>query len=122
MLFVIHGTNGCRPAAGPPRRRPRTYRLLTHLCVSCAVLVGAARIGRADPQRPDFMGFIPDTNESGFTLADLVDRRTLAMANSPLSPETMSRVSENVHRPPHRGIQFELLTPGDFGATLHFRW
>jgi hypothetical protein len=31
-------------------------------------------------------------------------------------------VSDDVHRPPHRGVQLELLCPGDFGATIHFRW
>ena len=56
------------------------------------------------------------------TLGDMLDRNILVLIRHPLSPETLSHVEENVHRPPHRGVQFELLTPGDVGATIHFRW
>ena len=64
----------------------------------------------------------PDSNERGFTVGDVLDMNIWQLARSPLSPETLSRVSDDVHRPPQRGVQLELLCPGDFGATIHFRW
>ena len=63
-----------------------------------------------------------DHNETGFTLGELLDRNFWEAARNPLSPATLDRISVDAHRPPHRGIQFELLTPGDFGATIHIRW
>ncbi len=62
------------------------------------------------------------SNESGVTVGDVLELNIWQLARNPLSPETLSRVSVEVHRPPRRGVQFELLTPGDFGATIHFRW
>jgi hypothetical protein len=71
--------------------------------------------------RPSFKDILdPDSNERGFTISGVL---ALNVTGSPLlSPETMSRVSDDVHRPPQRGVQLELLCPGDFGATIHFRW
>lgn len=61
-------------------------------------------------------------NECGFTLGDLVDGKLLALASHPLSPVAMSQIGDTVHQAPKMGVQFELLTPGDIGATVHFRW
>jgi len=61
-------------------------------------------------------------NETGFTLGELLDPKLWVLARHPLSPETMEHVSVDAHQAPHRGIQFELFTPGDFGATIHIRW
>jgi hypothetical protein len=70
---------------------------------------------------PSFKDILdPDSNERGFTISGLL---TLNVTGNPLlSPETMSRVSDDVHRPPQRGLQLEFLCPGDFGATVRFRW
>lgn len=73
--------------------------------------------------RPSFKDMLdPDSNERGFTISGVLELNVWQLARSPLSPETMSRVSADVHRPPQRGVQLELLAPGDFGATIHFRW
>ena len=74
-------------------------------------------------ERPTFKEMLkPSSNETGFTLDGFLELKIWQLAQSPLSPETMSRVSQDVHKAPHRGIQLELLAPGDFGATIHFRW
>jgi hypothetical protein len=41
----------------------------------------------------------------------------LQLARRPLSPETLSRVSDDVHRPPQRGVQLE--PPGARGLRRH---
>ena len=61
-------------------------------------------------------------NETGFTLGEIIDRHLWLMARHPLATNAMGRVGADAHRAPLPGIQFELLTPGDFGATVHFRW
>lgn len=63
-----------------------------------------------------------DSNERGFTLDDMLDGKLLAIARHPLTPTALSQIGTTVHQAPQRGIQFELLTPGDIGATMHFRW
>lgn len=71
--------------------------------------------------RPDNRPIVRDlTNERGFTL-DMFDSNFWQLARHP-SPASMDQFGELVHRPPTRGIQFELLTPGDFGATIHVYW
>ena len=61
------------------------------------------------------------TNERGFTL-DMFDSQLWTLAQHPLSAASMDRFGDAVHQPPTRGIQFELLTPGDFGLSLHVYW
>ena len=60
------------------------------------------------------------TNERGFTL-DMFDSNFWQLAKHP-SPASIDAFGELVHKPPKRGIQFELLTPGDIGATIHVYW
>ena len=62
------------------------------------------------------------TNETGFTLEDLLRLNIGELVRHPLTANTLSRVSGDVHKAPRRGVQFELLTPGDIGATVHLRW
>jgi hypothetical protein len=72
--------------------------------------------------RPDNRPIARDfTNERGFTL-DMFDGKLWALAHDPLSPVTMDQFGAAVHRAPTRGIQFELLTPGDFGVSMHIYW
>ena len=74
-------------------------------------------------ERPSMRDMLEhDSNERGFTISGVLQLNIWQLARSPLSPETLSRVSDDVHRPPQRGVQLELLSPGDFGATIHFRW
>ncbi len=61
------------------------------------------------------------TNERGFTL-DMFDTKLWALARHPLSPASMSQLGDAVHQAPARGIQVELLTPGDFGVSIHLYW
>ena len=70
--------------------------------------------------RPSFKDILdPDSNERGFTISSVL---AINVTGKPLlSPETMNRVGDDVRRPPQRGVQLELLCPGDFGATIHFR-
>lgn len=72
--------------------------------------------------RPDNRPIARDfTNERGFTL-DMFDSKLWALARHPLSPASMDQFGAAVHKPPVRGIQIELLTPGDFGLSLHLYW
>jgi hypothetical protein len=90
--------------------------------VLIVVIIGTAAPGWAR-ERSSFRDMLdPDSNERGFTIGGLLEMNIRQLARSPLSPETLSRVSDDVHRPPHRGVQLELLCPGDIGATIHFRW
>jgi hypothetical protein len=85
------------------------------------ILLAAVPGGAHDP--PSIKGMLdPDANERGFTIGGLLEMNIRQLARGPLSPQMLSRVSDDVHRPPHRGVQLELLCPGDFGATIHFRW
>jgi hypothetical protein len=105
-------------------------KLLVTLCSIGAITLGvcAARVGSAqvlpEPRSArlfrDMLSGQP--NEAGFTLGEIVDRHLWILARHPLTPDTLNRVGSDVHRAPLPGIQFELLTPGDFGATVHFRW
>jgi len=61
-------------------------------------------------------------NESGFTLGELLDRKLWALARHPFALETLGHVSDDAQRHPLRGVQIELLTPGDIGVTVHLRW
>ena len=61
------------------------------------------------------------TNERGFTL-DMFDSKLWALARHPLSPASMDQFGDAVHQPPTRGFQVELLTPGDFGVSIHLYW
>lgn len=91
------------------------------VCGIAVILLHAAPTwGFEPPSIKDMLN--PDSNERGFTVGGVLDLNVWQLARSPLSPETLSRVSDGVHRPPHRGVQLELLSPGDFGATVHFRW
>ncbi len=60
-------------------------------------------------------------NERGLTLNFIVDEKMWEWARSP-SKQTLGRIDDQVHRAPQKGIQIEILTPGDFGLTLHYRW
>jgi hypothetical protein len=62
------------------------------------------------------------SNERGLTLDEVFGGDLWVLAAHPLSPLTMSQVGSAVHQAPKSGIQFELLTPGDIGATIHIRW
>jgi hypothetical protein len=96
--------------------------LNSSLVFGIVVILLVAAPGWADG-RPSFSDMLDqDSNERGFTIGGVLDLNIWQLAHSPLSPETMSRVSADVHRPPQRGVQLELLAPGDFGATIHFRW
>jgi len=90
------------------------------LLVSCGFLTLTAAASDAQV-RPDNRTIVRDlTNERGFTL-DMFDSNFWQLARHP-SPASIDQFGELVHRPPTRGIQFELLTPGDFGATIHLYW
>ncbi|MFQ5667088.1 MAG: hypothetical protein ACE5I7_11725 [Candidatus Binatia bacterium] len=90
---------------------------LAFCCASAgwAQTLEQARLGRYDM-------FARSSNESGFTLRILLQRNIWALAKHPLSPEVLNGVGADVRRPPRRGPEFEFLTPGDVGATFHFRW
>ena len=62
-----------------------------------------------------------ESNETGFTLGEILDRRLWTLARHPLAADAFPRVETDVHRAPRRGIQFELLTPGDVGVPVHVR-
>ena len=62
------------------------------------------------------------TNEAGFTLDDCLKLNIGELITHPLASSALSHVDTEVHKAPHRGVQIELLTPGDFGGTIHFRW
>lgn len=61
-------------------------------------------------------------NENGFTLRNLFDKDLWIGIAHPLQVGGLSEIAGNVHRIPRPGVQFELLTPGFAGITMHFRW
>ncbi len=73
------------------------------------------------PQLPVELRTSPP-NETGFTLGDLLDRKLWALARHPLQGNLLTRIGGDVHRVPRPGIQFELFTPAEAGATIHLRW
>ncbi len=103
--------------------------------VSIAAIVGVAAFfatparaqvtnqgpGGLFPQMPIELRTLPP-NETGFTLGDLFDRKLWALARHPLQGNLLTRVGADVHRTPRPGIQFELFTPSEAGATIHLRW
>jgi len=91
--------------------------LLTFGCLSLGSGLAAAQDA---PDRAPMAQY--ESNETGFTLNDILEQRLWTMVGRPLSPGALSRIDDNVHRAPGRGVQFELLSPGDFGATVHIRW
>jgi hypothetical protein len=95
------------------------------VCLAAAgLMLGGAATGRAI-ERPtaDPMVLASATiNETGFTLGNVLSHNLWTLAKHPLARQTLSAVTTAVHQAPRRGIQVELLTPGDFGATLHIRW
>jgi hypothetical protein len=98
-----------------------TRALLFALLVIVGMLCARATPSHAQVRpenRPITQNF---TNERGFTL-DMFDGKLWALARHPFSPATMDQFGAAVHKPPTRGIQFELLTPGDFGVSMHLYW
>ncbi len=73
------------------------------------------------PQMPIELRTLPP-NETGFTLGNLFDRKLWALAMHPLQGDLLNRLGGDVHRTPRPGIQFELFTPSEAGATIHLRW
>ena len=71
------------------------------------------------PVRLDLLSRPP--NECGFTLGDLLDQKLWSLVQHPLRLGALNQIGESMHRAPHPGVQFEVLTPGA-GITLHFRW
>jgi hypothetical protein len=61
-------------------------------------------------------------NEAGLTVGDVFDHQMWAAVTRPLLLETLRAISGNMHRAPRPGVQFELLTPGYAGITIHLRW
>ena len=116
------------PQTVPPAEQPTPrWRVgILSLIVSTGWLVGSASASRAEPrwmQRPATeLLRRTEPNEAGFTLGELFDRKLWGVVRHPLTPASLDHVEKDVHRPPPRGVQFELLTPGDIGATIHFRW
>ena len=115
LLHPVRGPHSLSARARWVRRFVRLVLVIGTICLS--------DIARAQPvPRPNVELWTLEPNESGFTLGDLLDQTLWALVRHPLTPAGLSRIEQNVHRPPHRGVQFELLTPGDIGATVHFRW
>jgi hypothetical protein len=83
------------------------------------LLSAGASSAQMHPREADLL--TSPSNETGFTL-EMLDADQWALARHPLALGTMSRVDHDLHCPPQRGIQIELLTPGDAGLTIHFRW
>jgi hypothetical protein len=106
----------------PVYSQPAKRVWLTPLLVGIGFMVSTAAPDWADPRVPDSEMKPGPVNETGFTLGELLDPKLWVLARSPLSPETLEHVSVDAHQPPHQGVQFELFTPGDFGATVHIRW
>jgi len=97
-------------------------RALVVLLMTAPLLLNAAA-SRAEFQWPPPKDVsMQYTNETGVTVGEIVHERLWSMVRHPLSSNALTHVGEVAHRAPHRGIEFELLTPGDVGATIHFRW
>lgn len=64
----------------------------------------------------------PPPNEAGVTLATLFDGNLWGAMTHPLQSDQLNTVAWNVHRTPRTGLQFQLLTPGIAGITIHLRW
>ncbi len=85
-------------------------------------ITGAGSV-RAQPSQlkilpKELEAFSSEDNETGVT----VGRDLWAAARHPMRPGVISRLGQDSRRPPHKGFQIELLSPGDVGATVHFRW
>ncbi len=110
-------------------------RLSTLHLLSLAALAGAMGLC-ASPARAEVTNQVPGTlfpqmpielrtsspNETGFTLGDLLDRKLWALARHPLQGHLLNQIGGDVHRAPRPGVQFELFTPSQAGATIHLRW
>ena len=62
------------------------------------------------------------SNKIGFTVGDLFDPKLWVGVKHPQQFHPLDQIDDNIHRVPRPGVQFELLTPGDTGITIHFRW
>ena len=60
-------------------------------------------------------------NEAGLTVGDVFDHQLWSVGH-PLLLDTLREIGGNIHRAPRPGVQFELLTPGYAGLTIHLRW
>ncbi len=87
-----------------------------------AALLLSGGTSRAESFRKQSSLMLNGGNEAGFTLGDLLQLQIWQIVTHPLTTSPLDQVNEAVHKPPQRGLQFELLTPGDFGATVHYRW
>jgi hypothetical protein len=103
-------------------RKKTALPLFVSSALGFALLVYTPGVSGAQVARSPADLTLRSTNEVGLTVGELLDRNIWVLATHALSPDSLNSLSTDVHRPPRRGLQFELLTPGDFGATLHFRW
>jgi hypothetical protein len=94
------------------------------IAIGVTVLCATAFQARAETTAPvpsevhDTQPTTP-SNENGFTLGKLLHRRLLILVKPPLPLGALNQLSGSSHRsdtPP------ELLTPGNAGIAVHFRW
>jgi hypothetical protein len=86
---------------------------------------------RAHAQGPELAGtglpqvrvnlFSAPSNETGFTLGDLLDNKIWNLVTYPLRLGTLDQIGARTHQVPRPGVQLELLAPAA-GVTIHFRW
>ena len=74
--------------------------------------------GRAVVPRVRLELLRPAPNEAGVTF----DENLWLALIHPFQSGRLSTVAGNVHRAPQSGLQFQLLTPGFAGITIHLRW
>ena len=61
------------------------------------------------------------SNETGFTLGDLLEIKIWNLVSHPLRLGALDQIGASTHQVPRPGVQLELLAPAA-GVTLHFRW
>ncbi len=109
---------------------PARFTLLVAIAIAVPFLFlpPAAHAQGAPPQIPGKLvpllttEWLPPLNETGFTLGDLLSQNLWVLARHPLAMNPLKQIDVDMHRAPRPGVQLELFTPGDVGATIHVRW
>jgi hypothetical protein len=117
MWFVSNATHLIRCRV---RRQLRARTVAAVMSIGSVVL--AAQAVQAQMERPatDLMAKQFDTKV--ITVADMINRGLWSLAREAFDHEETLQIGQGPVEPKPRGFEFLLFCPGDFGATVRYRW
>lgn len=103
----------------------RRTRFGSHKARLVALALGFAFLGstaRATHAWPTDEEARTPTSQAGLPISQMVNKPVAVLAKDLLVRKALDTESADKNKPAHRGAQFEIFAPGDFGVTFRYRW